>query len=209
MLRTILASRALLPRRLKLRPLATVTFSSEQKALLKDKLVELRTQIAEDENKQHYRVFPNTVIEALVDSPATTAEELRSIKGIGPVRMEMYGDELLALVRLVAGGVESADGSGSAAALSARARRPAAAEVETALLNEEQRAAVASAADGSNLFLTGAGGVGKSFCLRAIVSDLRQRRGLRGRHHWNRGGARWGPDPALLGGHQNRRGHRG
>lgn len=46
-----------------------------------------------------YQVFPNAVIAALVAARPSTSEALRQVRGLGPRRIEKFGDELLRLIR--------------------------------------------------------------------------------------------------------------
>ncbi len=64
---------------------------------LVDTLRAWRTQRAD--GKPAYTVINDRTLAAIAGSLPRTSEELSRIDGIGPTRLERYGDEILALVR--------------------------------------------------------------------------------------------------------------
>ena len=75
--------------------------------VLLERLRTLRRSIAKEEQVPAYVVFPDrTLAEIAVRRPRTTAA-LAGIRGVGPTKLDRYGERFLALVR-------SADGTEAA-----------------------------------------------------------------------------------------------
>jgi ATP-dependent DNA helicase RecQ len=75
--------------------------------VLLERLRTLRRSIAKEEQVPAYVVFPDrTLAEIAVRRPSTTAA-LAGIRGVGPTKLDRYGERFLALVR-------SADGTEAA-----------------------------------------------------------------------------------------------
>jgi exodeoxyribonuclease VII large subunit len=58
-----------------------------------------RQEIADREGKPLYMVFQNATLEATAKVMPKTKEELESIKGWGPKRIDKYGDEIIKLIQ--------------------------------------------------------------------------------------------------------------
>jgi ATP-dependent DNA helicase RecQ len=72
---------------------------AEPNAELFDKLRVLRKAIADTEQVPAYIVFSDAVLRAMAASVPTTERELLAISGVGPVKLERYGDRFLELLR--------------------------------------------------------------------------------------------------------------
>jgi ATP-dependent DNA helicase RecQ len=78
-----------------------------------DALRTLRAEIAQRDGVPAYVVFPDrTLLEIAARRPQSVAS-LSDVRGVGPVKLERYGEEFLRVVRAVADAV-AATPSGSA-----------------------------------------------------------------------------------------------
>jgi ATP-dependent DNA helicase RecQ len=68
---------------------------------LVDALRAWRSQVARQRGVPAYVVLHDATIDGIATSRPTTLEQLRGIPGIGDKKLEHYGDELLALVKVV------------------------------------------------------------------------------------------------------------
>jgi len=66
--------------------------------ILYDKLKELRINLANKENLPAYCICMNRSIISMANSKPTTEDELRKIKGIGPIFIKKYSDVFLKLI---------------------------------------------------------------------------------------------------------------
>jgi len=142
-------------------------------------------------------VFSNAELDALVAACPHSTIELAAVKGFGRAKVQKCGDDI---VRICSGHLKSAAAALPAAAAPAKRKAPAAAASRAAkqpstaarvtaamppaaaappiareALNPEQAAAAQIVLAGTNAFLTGAAGVGKSFLLRYIIQELERR----------------------------------
>ncbi|EOD20460.1 hypothetical protein EMIHUDRAFT_208320 [Emiliania huxleyi CCMP1516] len=119
-------------------------------------------------------VFSNAELDALVAACPHSTFELAAVKGFGRAKVQKFGDDI---VRICSGHLKSAAAALPAAAAPAKRKAPAAAASRAA--KQPSTAASAAAAQivlaGTNAFLTGAAGVGKSFLLRYIIQELERR----------------------------------
>lgn len=60
-----------------------------------------RTERARADDVPAYIVFSDKTLRAIARSLPTSARELRRCDGIGPAKLERYGDDLLAIVAAV------------------------------------------------------------------------------------------------------------
>lgn len=130
---------------------------------LKKKLVELRKRLAD--GKPAYTVYTNEVADGIVAAMPRTPAQLKRVKGVGPLTIERYGNEILRV---------------TAEALGDDYASPPVAPSHTPGLNPEQLEAMELAVQEESLFLTGGAGTGKSHALRQIISALQSKWG-RGR----------------------------
>jgi DNA helicase-2/ATP-dependent DNA helicase PcrA len=77
-------------------PPPTVVHAPDQAAY--DALAVWRRRRAADEAVPAYHVFANRVLAAIADAKPRTPEELLAVPGVGPTKLERYGDEVLEVV---------------------------------------------------------------------------------------------------------------
>ena len=80
------------------------------------KLRTLRKELSEKDGVPAYRLFTNEQLAEIVRQTVTSAERLVEINGVGPARVEKYGDAFLAIMRAEAaqnGNDEQSSGSGN------------------------------------------------------------------------------------------------
>jgi ATP-dependent DNA helicase RecQ len=68
---------------------------------LMDSLRQLRRQIAQQEGMPSYIVFSDAALQDMVDKKPLTLEDFGSIRGVGDVKLEKYGNVFVALIRHV------------------------------------------------------------------------------------------------------------
>jgi ATP-dependent DNA helicase RecQ len=78
---------------------AKVHIDEEPNIELFDRLRTLRKTIADSERVPAYIVFSDAVLRAMAASVPTTERELLAISGVGPVKLDRYGDRFLELLR--------------------------------------------------------------------------------------------------------------
>jgi len=84
---------------------ARATSTSRAKPLPKNvdpeavaRLRDLRTALAKKHCVPSYTIFSNRTLDALAAFAPTTLKELGQIHGIGPARIEKYGDQIIAVL---------------------------------------------------------------------------------------------------------------
>jgi ATP-dependent DNA helicase RecQ len=78
---------------------AKAPIDEEPNPELFEKLRVLRKSIADAEHVPAYIVFSDAVLRSMAASVPTTERELLAISGVGPVKLERYGDRFLELLR--------------------------------------------------------------------------------------------------------------
>ena len=68
-------------------------------ATLYAKLETWRRETAQTEDRAAYLILTNASLEQIAQEKPQTLEELRTIKGIGPVKLERYGESILAIIK--------------------------------------------------------------------------------------------------------------
>ena len=63
-------------------------------------------QQAKNQGVPPYIIFSNKVLEAIAAQRPTTSTELGKISGVGPAKLEQYGELVTALIAKIAGGSE-------------------------------------------------------------------------------------------------------
>jgi len=145
------------------------------KTQLKEDLKKYRLEQSTPLNKPPYTVFNNAAMEGIYKSLPTTKEELLEVKGIGPKKLEMFGDDILSIVSKYATGSLEEGSFGKKDSI--KIQRPSIIDPE--MLTAEQRYAADLALNldrCSNVFITGAAGTGKSHVLKYIIQELQKRR---------------------------------
>src|SRR5581483_2551640 len=84
--------------------------------LLADRLKQWRREKAAAQNVSAFLVLHNGVLEEIAQRRPRTLAELQIIKGIGPNKIESYGEELLEIVRSLPAEIESAGTEGMSVA---------------------------------------------------------------------------------------------
>ena len=145
------------------------------KAHLRQELKRYRLQQAE--GKPAYTIFTNGALDGIYESLPTTNEELLDVKGIGPKKVEMFGDDILAIVSKytgLRGEARSVEGIGK------RTMPVRPAKIDPESLTMEQRRAAEMVLGNydrtQNVFITGSAGTGKSHLLRYIVETLQNQK---------------------------------
>jgi ATP-dependent DNA helicase RecQ len=72
---------------------------TEGERSLLDSLRALRTKIAKRESMPAYVVFADRTLRGMARSRPVTAGALADVYGVGPAKMEKYGEEFLAVIR--------------------------------------------------------------------------------------------------------------
>lgn len=67
--------------------------------VLVQKLRELRSHLAEAENKKHFQIFTQKTLYALCDVLPQNASELLKVHGMGKIRVKQYGEEILETIQ--------------------------------------------------------------------------------------------------------------
>lgn len=144
---------------------------------LREDLKEYRKGQSDPLKQPAYRVFSNAALDGIYETLPTTKEALLEVKGIGPKKMELFGDDILSIVSKYAKGYDGSSGKGSS---SSSTPVPQPAYIDPGTLTTEQHRAVDLALDFSlerysNVFITGAAGTGKSHVLKYVIQELKKR----------------------------------
>lgn len=150
----------------------TKSSSRMRKTQLRQDLKQYRLQQSTPLNKPPFTVFTNACLEEIYLRLPTTKGELLEVKGIGPKKLEMFGDDILSIVAPytdVNGGVRSVSRSAG------EAKTPPPDIISKDSLTIEQRETAEIFLDEArpNGFVTGSAGTGKSHLLKYLVQELR------------------------------------
>jgi ATP-dependent DNA helicase PIF1 len=164
----------------------TIRTTKIRKTQLLTDLKQYRIQQSAPLGKPAYSIFTNAVLDDIYVKLPTTRDELSAIKGIGPKKLDMFGDDILAIVaqytdangnprRSSINGLES---SSTTNAASVEAAPPPSLLIEARSLTAEQRHAahLILSTDRPNVFLSGRAGTGKSYVLNFVVQELQRGR---------------------------------
>jgi ATP-dependent DNA helicase PIF1 len=141
-----------------------------KKTQLREELRDYRSKQAGD--KPTYTVFTNAALDGIYATLPITTEELLQVKGIGPKKVELFGEDILAIVR------PYLDGSSIAVSTLPKSTLPVTPSISIESLTPEQRQAaeIILSKERRNVFITGSAGTGKSFLLKYLVHELRKQR---------------------------------
>ena len=64
----------------------------------RDLLREWRRTRAQAEGRPAYTILHDTTLDCIVAGMPTSLDELATVKGIGPAKLEQFGDEILAMI---------------------------------------------------------------------------------------------------------------
>ena len=95
-----------------------------RKTQLRADLKQYRIQQSAPLNKPPYTIFTNAAIDGIYALLPTTKEELLQVKGIGPMKLEMFGEDILEIVSKYTGGGDSSDDESSTRSSSSTATTP-------------------------------------------------------------------------------------
>lgn len=177
------------------------------KSDLREEMREWRRLYSEEYQVPVYTVFSNKVLDGIIEHMPTTEDELRALPGVGEKTLNKIKGKVLPLVQQVLDGkplsslsgdvqfsdeVSASSGSGSSVLAASRSTRKARHSARMAAilanlesqqtinpedLNDEQIDASEAILEGQNTFITGSAGTGKSFLLRYLVQELREKHG--------------------------------
>ena len=140
---------------------------------LKKELIQYRSDQASSIEKPAYTIFTNAAVEGICATLPADEAQLLEVKGIGPKKLDLYGDDILDIVGKYNGLLSKTDvqiinntGSTKMGAVP----RPAPITIES--LTTEQKTAANIAHNGKSIFISGAAGVGKSHVSKYIIQDL-------------------------------------
>lgn len=153
------------------------------KTQLKKDLKTYRVSQMED-GKAAYTVFTNAALDGIYASLPKTKSELLEVKGIGPAKLDLYGDDILELVAPYAGLKSQRDQlAGASGGNTNILIQPKTIDPESLTLEQRKAADMIFGNDQEdeeegrrrNVFVTGSAGTGKSHLLKYIVEVLQGR----------------------------------
>jgi hypothetical protein len=159
-------------------PSSDVSDDKTKRNQLKKELIQYRIDQSESISKPAWNIFTNAALDGICASLPATKEELLQVKGIGPKKLEMYGDDILEIV-----GKYTVDGTltpeqvvpsttSTTSNKSKLLKRPEPIQFES--LTQEQRQAALMAIEGKSIFISGAAGTGKSHVSKYIIQSLQR-----------------------------------
>jgi hypothetical protein len=151
------------------------------KTQLKKDLKTYRVSQMED-GKAAYTVFTNAALDGIYASLPKTKSELLDVKGIGPAKLDLYGDDILELVAPYAGLKSQRDQGDASGDNTNILIQPKTIDPESLTLEQRKAADMIFGNDQEeeegrrrNVFVTGSAGTGKSHLLKYIVEVLQGR----------------------------------
>ena len=83
------------------------TFSIKDAAMNKSKLYDVlaawRSEKAEEEDAELYKIIPNKTLKAIAKEKPVSMDALKEIEGMGPKRLRAFGKDLVNMVRIFSG----------------------------------------------------------------------------------------------------------
>ena len=148
------------------------------RAKLKQELRQYRIDQSKPNNKPAYTIFTNAALDEICTILPSNDDELLSVKGIGPKKLDMFGTDILNIVQrytssgtLLPGQVGGDSDSSSNAKKSLIPRPEPTISIDT-LTNEQKLAATMAIEQQKNVFISGAAGTGKSHLSKYIIQTL-------------------------------------
>jgi nucleoside-triphosphatase THEP1 len=167
---------------------ATAKTTGESKKIdqveqLRQHLKQYRINQSKPIQKPAYTIFTNAALDGICELLPRTRDELLSVKGIGKKKSELYGDDILGIVRQHCFNSEMTPDLGIDPTILMSSRSGAKVEKVTTKptpitlqsLTSEQRLAAEKALhpiDPSNVFISGAAGTGKSHVSKYIIQQM-------------------------------------
>ena len=138
---------------------------------LSDKLKKYRKEKSDEKNIQPYRIFSNATLDDICIMPPQSIEELILIKGIGPKKIEYYAEDILDMCKGETGEEIILD-----LAINKTCEPN---ELKDDLeLSKDQETALEIYDKCENLFITGPGGVGKSYLIHLLVERYKNKKNI-------------------------------
>ena len=161
----------------------TNPFDNKQKRQqLKNELTQYRIDQAASLAKPAYNVFTNAALEGICQSLPTNDEALLQVKGIGPKKLELYGDDILSIVTKYTqeGGLIPLQPSSNNGVITSNHKStskaiPKPEPIQYSSLTTQQQKAANLALEGHNIFLSGPAGTGKSHVSKYILQTLQSK----------------------------------
>ena len=138
---------------------------------LKQELTQYRIDQASAIEKPAYNIFTNAALEGICASLPQNEEALLEVKGIGPKKLEMYGDDIFDIVKKYV----DADGLEPQIISSNKSKVPRPELINIESLTHEQKKAAEMVLGGKSVFISGAAGTGKSHVSKYIIQTLQQK----------------------------------
>ena len=153
---------------------APPTKTKIRKTQLRADLKQYRLQQSAPLGKPAYTIFTNAALEEIYSTLPTTLEELLSVKGIGPKKLDMFGADILSIVAQytdVNGGARTTSALDASGGVSTIAR-PALMDPKTLTAEQCRAVDLLLSPERPNVFVSGRAGTGKSYVLKFLVQEL-------------------------------------
>ena len=138
---------------------------------LSDKLKKYRKEKSDEKNIQPYRIFSNATLDDICTIPPQSIEELILIKGIGKKKIQDYGEDILNMCKGECGSEKISD------KINVKICEPNILPDDLEL-SEDQEKALEVYDKCENLFITGPGGVGKSYLIYLLVERYKNKKNI-------------------------------
>lgn len=174
----------------------------DARGILYDDLRKWRTAMADEIQKPHFTVLKNADLAVLVESLPTTLDDMKLLPGFGEKKIAAYGIKLLDIVKkrrqailnavLTEPRAENVPTYIKPKKMPSDTRRTKKKNEELSIirkpniinitkLSPEQRAAAELILEGkNNFFVTGSAGTGKSYLLKYLIHELKEKYGQKG-----------------------------
>ncbi|KAL7489408.1 hypothetical protein ACHAW6_015006 [Cyclotella cf. meneghiniana] len=139
---------------------------------LKKELIQYRIDQASSIDKPAYNIFTNAALDGICALLPTNHDQLLEVKGIGPKKLEMYGDDIIDIVKKYVGEGGLLPHEGAAIHGPKTVSRPEPIRIDS--LTSEQRKAAEMSLNGKSVFISGAAGTGKSHVSKFIIQSLQK-----------------------------------